>query len=170
MADSVVIAPDVCPICGVRFLLRSENDTLRCRSCGELVYDESLGVWKIRKIYNDYNDGLDKIRINLWRETKMSEQNGSVGTVNGGQQVPEAQGAQVPPQEPVQQAANPAQQTAEPPKQNWFKKHWKGVAGSAAAVVTVLGTGFVAWKKGKAAGIMSVPTPPQEDYSLDPNK
>lgn len=94
-------------------------------------------------------------------------ENGNV-TVENGQQV--QQTAEQPAvQQPVQQAAVPAQ-TAEPPKQNWLKKHWKGVTAGAAAVVTAVGSAFVAYKKGKAAGIMSVPTPPQEDYSLDPNK
>lgn len=97
----------------------------------------------------------------------MNEQNGNV-TVENGQQVQQTV-EQPAVQQPVQQAAAPAQ-TAEPPKQNWLKKHWKGVTAGAAAVVTAVGSAFVAYKKGKAAGIMSVPTPPQEDYSLDPNK
>lgn len=89
---------------------------------------------------------------------------------NGGQQVPEAQGTQVS-QQPANAQTNPPTQTVtEPPKPNWFKRHWKGVTAGAVGVVTAVGSAFVAYKKGKAAGIMSVPQPPAEDYSLDPNK
>jgi hypothetical protein len=98
----------------------------------------------------------------------MSEQNGNV-TVENGQQVQQTV-EQPAVQQPVQQAAAPAQQQVEPPKPNWFKRHWKGVTAGAVGLVTAVGSAFVAYKKGKAAGIMSVPTPPQEDYSLDPNK
>lgn len=78
----------------------------------------------------------------------------------------------------VQAAEAPVQQTApvaEQPKKGfgaWLKQHWKGVVGAVAGTGAVIGSGVVAYKKGKAAGIMSVPVPQQEpdDYSLDPNR
>lgn len=69
-------------------------------------------------------------------------------------------------------ATTPAAAPTEEKKPNWFKRHWKAVAAGAGAVVTAVGSAVVAYKKGKANGIASVPMPPMaepEDYSLDPN-
>ena len=53
----------------------------------------------------------------------------------------------------------------------WFKQHWKGVVAGVTGALAVGGSAVVAYKKGKAAGIMSVPVPEQqEDYSLNPNE
>ena len=78
---------------------------------------------------------------------------------------------------PVVQAAEPVvqQQVANPPAEeggfkNWIKKHKKGVIATVTGAVAAAGSAFVAYKKGKAAGIMSVPAPEQDDYSLDPNR
>ena len=53
----------------------------------------------------------------------------------------------------------------------WCKRHWKALAGAGAGAGLLVTSGVVAYKKGKAAGIMSVPMPQveQDDYSLDPN-
>ena len=74
---------------------------------------------------------------------------------------------------PVQKQAAPA----EPAKEGLMdklKKHWKGVTAVIVGAGLGVGSAFVAYKKGKAAGIMSCPTPePQQDpdeYSLDPNR
>ena len=98
----------------------------------------------------------------------MSNQNQKVEKTEGQEQVQNVQ---------VQAAEAPVQQAApvEQPKQGfgtWFKKHWKAVVGTVAGAGAVVGSGVVAYKKGKAAGIMSVPVPQQEpdDYSLDPNR
>ncbi len=77
----------------------------------------------------------------------------------------------------VQQAEQPVvqQQTQEEPKNKggivgWLKSHWKGVTAAAVGIGTAVTTS--AYKKGKAAGIMSVPVQQQEeeDYSLNPNE
>ena len=79
----------------------------------------------------------------------------------------------------VQQAEQPVvqQQTQEEPKKKggivgWLKSHWKGVTAAAVGIGTAVTTSVVAYKKGKAAGIMSVPVQQQEeeDYSLNPNE
>lgn len=76
---------------------------------------------------------------------------------------------------PVQAAEPVVQPQAVPAEEKqgikgWLKKHWKGVTGAIAGAVAAGGSAIVAYKKGKAAGIMSVPMPEQEDYSLDPNR
>lgn len=89
--------------------------------------------------------------------------------------------------EQVQQTAGQPMQQAEPqvvvvPQQTvpveqkqgfggWLKQHWKGAVAAVTGVLAVGGSAIVAYKKGKAAGIMSVPMPPQQDddYSLNPN-
>ena len=67
-------------------------------------------------------------------------------------------------------ATNPPPTTTEP-KQNWFKAHWKGLVAGAAAVAGAVGSGFVAYNKGKAAGaaMAQYPNTDNEDYSLNPN-
>jgi len=82
-----------------------------------------------------------------------------------GQQV---QQVEVPQQQPVVQ--QPVQTQVVEQKPNWFKQHWKGIAAAGAAILTTLGVSKVAYSKGKAAGIQSVPLPPTEDYSLNPNE
>ena len=72
-------------------------------------------------------------------------------------------------QQPVVQQTVQTQQVVEK-KPNWFKQHWKGIAAAGAAILTTLGVSKVAYNKGKAAGINSVPLPPQDDYSLNPNE
>ena len=67
-----------------------------------------------------------------------------------------------------------AQPVAQPQQEGWFKTHWKGLTAGAAAVVTAATSAWLAYKKGKAAGIASVPQQPvqqtePEDYSLNPN-
>lgn len=52
----------------------------------------------------------------------------------------------------------------------WCKRHWKGLVAGVTGALAVGGSAVVAYKKGKAAGIMSVPVPEQEDYSLNPNE
>jgi len=88
------------------------------------------------------------------------------------QQVAQAENPQVPqqPEQPVVQ-----QQAVVPPAEEtgfkaWLKKHKKGVIATVVGAVTAGGSAFVAYKKGKAAGIMSVPVPENDDYSLDPNR
>lgn len=86
------------------------------------------------------------------------------------QQVAQAENPQ------VQQAAEPiVQQQAAPVEEKggfkkWLKDHKKGVIATVIGAFTAGGSAFVAYKKGKAAGIMSVPVPEQDDYSLDPNR
>lgn len=53
----------------------------------------------------------------------------------------------------------------------WLKRHWKGVVAGIVGTGATVGSAVIAYKKGKAAGIMSVPAPNQdEDYSLNPNE
>ncbi len=97
--------------------------------------------------------------------------------VNGTQ---EAEGTQAAvnnaavPQAPVQTVPAVAPAAAEPPKQeNWFKAHWKGIVAGATATAAAVASTIVAYKKGKANGIASmpqIPTAPDEDYSLNPNE
>ncbi len=88
--------------------------------------------------------------------------------------------------EQVQQVETPVQAAAEPQVvqqpvaqvqqetggfKAWMKRHWKGAVGGALGLGTAVGSAWVAYKKGKAAGINSVPMPTeQEDYSLNPNE
>ena len=85
-------------------------------------------------------------------------------------------------QVPVQQVETPvAQETLQVQPQvvvvqqsegvgNWLKRHWKGLTAGVAGVAATVTSAIVAYKKGKAAGVMSVPVQPQEDYSLNPNE
>ena len=88
--------------------------------------------------------------------------NGEVKTEGAVQNAPAA--------EPVNAA--PQQGTTEEKKgfKAWLKKHWKGAAAGLAGALALGGSAVVAYKKGKAAGIMSVPVEPTEDYSLNPNE
>ena len=89
------------------------------------------------------------------------------------QQVEQEQQVTAPVQaEPVQQQAAPQQVQAEEKKGlgGWLKKHWKGVTATIVGVGTAAGSAVVAYRKGKAAGIMSVPQQEADDYSLDPNR
>lgn len=74
--------------------------------------------------------------------------------------------------EPQQQA--PQQVVVQPEKEGfggWLKRHWKGVTATIVGAGTAVGSAVVAYKKGKAAGVMSVqPLQETEDYSLDPNR
>lgn len=79
-------------------------------------------------------------------------------------------------QQPVQQeipvvmvAAAPQQPVVEE-KPNWFKKHWKAILTGAAAVATAVGSGVVAYNKGKNVGMNApVQMPSDYDNSLNPN-
>ena len=79
---------------------------------------------------------------------------------------------QVPTQEiPVMMVQQVPQQTEQPQKENWFKAHWKGILAGASAVAAAVGSGFVAYHKGKNVG-MQQPMQPMNDYSdnsLNPN-
>lgn len=66
----------------------------------------------------------------------------------------------------VQVQVAPVEQ--QPKKENWFKRHWKAVAGGTAGLAAVVGSAFVAYRKGKQAGQQQVT--PTEDYSLNPNE
>lgn len=94
---------------------------------------------------------------------------------NQNQEVAQEQQVQ---QAPVQ--AEPAPVTVAAPQQvqttagggfgTWLKRHWKGVVAAVTGAAAVGGSAVVAYKKGKAAGIMSVPQQQEtEDYSLNPN-
>ena len=65
----------------------------------------------------------------------------------------------------------PQQQPAEPPKENWFKKHWKMLLAGASAVAAVAGSGVLAYQKGKNAGSAQCMQPMNDynDNSLNPN-
>lgn len=72
---------------------------------------------------------------------------------------------------------NGQQQTTETTEQKggfgaWCKRHWKGLVAGVTGALAVGGSAVVAYKKGKQAGVASVP--PQmvepEDYSLNPNE
>lgn len=53
----------------------------------------------------------------------------------------------------------------------WVKRHKKGVTATVVGIVTAVSSGFVAYKKGKAAGINMIPVPQEnEDGSLNPNE
>ena len=100
---------------------------------------------------------------------------------NQNQKVNEQKVEQVQQVETPVQAAEPQQVVQQPVAQvqqetggfkNWLKKHWKGVVGGSLGLGTAVGSAWVAYKKGKAAGINSVPMPTgqEEDYSLNPNE
>lgn len=82
---------------------------------------------------------------------------------------PEKNDVQTP--EGAQNGANQTTGTTEQKteKLGWLKRHWKAVAGAIAAVVTIGGTGVVAYKKGKAKGIMEVPVP-DDDGAYGPEE
>ena len=76
---------------------------------------------------------------------------------------------------PVQQTPEQVQQqpqvvVVQQPQENWFKRHWKGVVGGVSAIAATAASAVVAYKKGKAAGIMAAPPAQREDYSLNPNE
>ena len=86
------------------------------------------------------------------------------------EQVNQEQQAQpAPAQKQEQQAQTTEQQKTEPKKDSFFKRHKKGIAIGGTGVVAAIISAVAAYKRGKAAGIASVPVPPQEDYSLNPN-
>ena len=105
----------------------------------------------------------------------MANQNQNNQKANNGV-VTEPQGQQtagVPAQAETPQVV--VQQPAETQKQGfggWLKQHWKGAVAVLTGAAAVGGSAVVAYKRGKAAGIMSVPVPQQEqeDYSLNPNQ
>ena len=99
----------------------------------------------------------------------MGEQN---QMQQNGQQVVEQGQQQVQQQEPVQQQAVQQQVVTEEKKGfgGWLKKHWKGVTATIIGAGTAVGSAVVAYKKGKAAGVMSVPQQEADDYSLNPNE
>ena len=47
MDDVTPIVPMRCPRCGKRVIFEP-NDRYRCPECGELYYDQWLGIWRIR--------------------------------------------------------------------------------------------------------------------------
>lgn len=101
----------------------------------------------------------------------MSNQEKKNGTE--GQQVTDQQGQQAPAQnqtpEGQQQVVNQTEEKLG--FGGWLKKHWKGVTATVLGVGTAVGTSIAAYKKGKAAGVASVPCQYQEeDYSLNPNQ
>lgn len=71
---------------------------------------------------------------------------------------------------PVMVVQQVPQQTEQPQKENWFKAHWKGILAGASAVAAAVGSGFVAYHKGKSVG-MQQPMQPVDynDNSLNPN-
>lgn len=89
---------------------------------------------------------------------------------NGEQVVGMQEGQQV-----QQQPQQNGQQVQQEPEQKgfgkWLKRNWKKIAVAASGAAAIGGSAVVAYKRGKAAGIQSVPYPTEpEDYSLDPNK
>lgn len=81
-------------------------------------------------------------------------------------------------QQNVQQPETPpvVQQTAVATEEKkgfgaFCKAHWKGITAGVLGALGIGGSAIVAYKKGKAAGIASVPLPNEEDdYSLNPNE
>ena len=51
MADHVV-TPDRCPRCGKKVVYR-EDGSIFCEDCGELYYDQWLGIWRIKPKYDE---------------------------------------------------------------------------------------------------------------------
>lgn len=100
----------------------------------------------------------------------MANQNQKV-VENKTEQVETTQQVETPVQAEPQNA--PQKQTpAEEPKGfgTWLKKHWKGVTAGITGVGAAVGSAILAYKKGKQAGVNSVPVMEQEDYSLNPNE
>ena len=52
----------------------------------------------------------------------------------------------------------------------WIKAHWKGLVAGIVGAGAIGGSAVVAYKKGKQAGMNTVPCGEQEDYSLNPNE
>lgn len=100
------------------------------------------------------------------KQVNGTENQGTVEQQNA-QNVQAQQQAEQPVAAPQQQV--PTQQEKEG-FGGWLKKHWKGVAATIVGAGTAVGSAVVAYRKGKQAGVMSVPVPDQEDYSLDPNR
>lgn len=79
-------------------------------------------------------------------------------------------------QTPEPQENNGANQTTGTTEQKteeklgWLKKHWKAVTAAVAAVVTIGGTGVVAYKKGKAKGIMEIPVQDDDGGAYNPEE
>lgn len=42
------IKPMICPRCGKAVIFDGE-DIIRCETCGELYYDNWLGIWRIQR-------------------------------------------------------------------------------------------------------------------------
>lgn len=55
MANPVIpIKPMRCPRCGKKVIFEHDDDKIRCEDCGELYYDQWLGIWRI---YRPPEDG-----------------------------------------------------------------------------------------------------------------
>lgn len=79
----------------------------------------------------------------------------------GQQQEVQQQQQNVQPQQPTEQQKGFG---------TWCKRHWKGLVAAVTGAGVAAGSAVMAYKKGKAAGINSVPMPEQQDdYSLNPN-
>lgn len=91
-------------------------------------------------------------------EQVVNQQNGQVQQEAAVQQAPAQQQAQQVVEQPKE----------EPKKENFFKKHWKGLTFGGVGLAATVTSAIAAYKRGKAAGIASVPQQ-QEDYSLNPN-
>lgn len=102
----------------------------------------------------------------------MSEANKTNGTQNVVNETAQAQVNTAPAAQPApvvtqQNVAAPAPVEEKP---NWFKRNWKKVAAGSAAVLTAVGSAFVAYRKGKSAGYNCAMPQQNDDYSpLDPN-
>ena len=83
------------------------------------------------------------------------------------EQVQQQNAAPAQPEQVVQQQVVVEQKQG--PK-GWLKQHWKGAVAAITGLFAAGGSAYVAYKKGKAAGINSVPLPQTEDYSLNPNE
>ena len=96
-------------------------------------------------------------------------ENKNVGTQEQEQQVQQQNNA-------PEQPAPVAQATVQVVEQKngfgaWLKKHWKGLTAGVLGPGGLVTSAFVAYKKGKAAGMAQTPMPvEQEDYSLNPNE
>lgn len=47
MADTIPIQPMKCPRCG-KTVIFDRDDTIRCEDCGELYFDNWLGIWRVK--------------------------------------------------------------------------------------------------------------------------
>ena len=85
---------------------------------------------------------------------------------------PETTNGQAAPQQPAQPqqvATVLAQQPAVTEQQpGWFKRNWKKIVGTTAAVGTVIASAAVAFGKGKKAGIAEGLTMQQDDGAISP--